>query len=371
MKKNLFAKLLAIVLFFIFSSFPVFAKQEQSTISKILINPLKNGSFSLNIYFNNDYKGKGYIEKNANGLYSLYLTDANFNLKQPKIIYRNNSDKRKIRLKLNQKPLNTMGKVSNYVTVDISMKNDYAIKMIPRNNADDRFLLAMLPFLNAFPLFILGLGVLVFFLLRKISLIKGSNYHNNSYTKFPSSFNISKSNYNNNFKYDRNIINTYIKKHLDRIQIETAKKSSFKCFDIPFADQKTTRNIDFMKAMNKSSMQTNPIDNEVLDIPYADEVIKEEKGPKLDKNGAEILSTANINRNKGFYISKIDGVYCLFGYIYNNIFLIKKFKDLLQINLQARFYDETPEGEIYIVRVDSYKSMVEISKDSIRELVVL
>ena len=61
----------------------------------------------------------------------------------------------------------------------------------------------------------------------------------------------------------------------------------------------------------------------------------------------------------------------LFGFVGENIYLLKKFSDLAQINLQARFYDKNGNNDVYIVRLDSYKAMVEISNDSMKELAVL
>ena len=56
------------------------------------------------------------------------------------------------------------------------------------------------------------------------------------------------------------------------------------------------------------------------------------------------------------------------GFINENVFLFKKFSDLSQINLQARYYDRNGNNDIYIVRLDDYKAMIEISDTSMREL---
>ena len=58
----------------------------------------------------------------------------------------------------------------------------------------------------------------------------------------------------------------------------------------------------------------------------------------------------------------------LFGYINNKVFLLEKFRDLSQINLQARYYDKSGDNDIYILRLDNYKAMVEISNNSVKEL---
>ena len=72
-------------------------------------------------------------------------------------------------------------------------------------------------------------------------------------------------------------------------------------------------------------------------------------------NNAELLSVLNITQNKGFYLTTVEDTLALFGFINDNVFLLKKFRDLSQINLQARFYDKSGNNDLYIVRLDSYK----------------
>lgn len=367
MKNNLFIKLCVLLLFSIFCIIPAIAQNKQGIISKILINPLQDNTYTLNVYFDNEYNGKSYIEKNGGGLYSIYLTDSELNLKNTKILYKNNADKRKIKISLDQKPLSTKGRLSNYVAIDVSMNSDYTLQMIPKNSNEDKFLFLTLPLFNSFPLFLFVLCAVMFLLLKKIISISNSSKNNNSFTKFPASFYTNSLSYNNSLKYNGNTINKYLKINKSNKKIETANKTSFKCFDIPFADSKTLTD----KSFQKSFLHSNPIETEILDIPFADEVIKDESIPKHDRYGAEIISSIDIDKNKGFYLANANDEICLFGHINHNVFLLKKFKDLTQINLQARYYDKNSEGEIYIVRIDAYKAMIEFSKDSIRELVVL
>ncbi len=366
MKKNLYVKIFILVFSFIFYITPVFSNAASGTISRILISPLENNTYLLNVYFDNGYKGQPYIEKKGNGLYSIYLTNSELDLKKTKILYRNSADKRKIKISLDQKPLTNNGKLSNYVILDVGMNADYSLKFIPKDNSEDKFLFFALPLTNSLPLI---LAAIILLLLNRIVQI--TNKKNNSYTKFPDGFYINNLNYNKKFKYNKNTLNTYIKKNTVKKGITPLDKSSFKCFDLPVADNTTLSNSDFKKAIKKSYLQTNPLEQETLDIPYAEEVIDNENAIKKDKNGAEIISIINIDKNKGFYLANLDNNIGLFGYINHNIFPLKTFRDLTQINLQARFYDNSPEGEIYIVRIDSYKAMVEFSKDSIREIVVL
>lgn len=85
-------------------------------------------------------------------------------------------------------------------------------------------------------------------------------------------------------------------------------------------------------------------------------------------NNVELISVLNITHNKGFYLTNLEDTIALFGFVNNNVFLFNRFKDLTQINLQARFYDKNGDNDIYIVRLDSFKAMIEISDTSMKEL---
>ena len=104
-------------------------------------------------------------------------------------------------------------------------------------------------------------------------------------------------------------------------------------------------------------------------MPSVDE-LKKDEGKNQEKK-AELISILNITPNKGFYLTTVDDTMALFGFIGENVFLLQKFADLSQINLQARFYDKNGDNDVFIVRLDSYKAMIEISNDSMKELAVL
>ena len=111
-----------------------------------------------------------------------------------------------------------------------------------------------------------------------------------------------------------------------------------------------------------------------LQMPAAEDVIKPKKKtisvPTETKQeaSAELLSILNITPNKGFYLTTVEDTLALFGFVNDEVFLFNKFKDLGQINLQARYYDKNGGNDIYIVRLDNYKAMIEISDTSMREL---
>ena len=132
-----------------------------------------------------------------------------------------------------------------------------------------------------------------------------------------------------------------------------------------------------IQKLSKTRTKTNPITKrqetaEGLDIPAVEELFpKKEEQKKEQDNRAELLSELHITPNKGFYLTTINDSFSLFGFVNDNVFLLKNFEDLSQINLQARFYDKNGDNDIYIVRLDTYKAMVEISDTKILELAVL
>lgn len=359
MKKNLFVKLFTLFVFSMFCIIPVTAQNKQVVLSKILITPLQDNTYSLNLYFDNEFKGKTYFEKMNNGSYSIYLTHSELAPQKTKIYYQKNIDKRNIKIFLDQKPLTTKGKLTNYVTLDVRMNANYSLQVVPKKAGEDKMLFLTSSSSAIIPLTLLGIGLVLFLFLIRFLSTKAEKKDTNSFTQFPTNFYTNNLNYSRKVKYNRKSINNLLQKNSEKRTIRTMKKSSFKCFDIPVANRKNSG----------YSFQTNPIEKETLDIPFADEVIN--NAPRFDKYGSEIISSIDINRNKGFYLAIVDEMICLYGHINNNVFLLKQFRDLTQINLQARFYDNNKDSEIYIVRIDSYKAMVEVSKDSIRELVVL
>ena len=111
---------------------------------------------------------------------------------------------------------------------------------------------------------------------------------------------------------------------------------------------------DALSQAEKAKTTTNPIygsyldDASELDLPMAEDVIKIEKPVEQKNDAPELLSELRITP-----------------------FLLKKFKDLSQINLQARFYDRQKNSDLYILRLDTYKAMIEISETGMKELAVL
>lgn len=92
---------------------------------------------------------------------------------------------------------------------------------------------------------------------------------------------------------------------------------------------------------------------------------KNDNRPVPYMNGLIVKSGYNIDSEKGFYLVNIDGVSALVGRIKDSIFILKKFDHVVDKPLQVRLDHEN----VYIVRVGSFKSLVDVSKDKMGTLI--
>ncbi len=100
-------------------------------------------------------------------------------------------------------------------------------------------------------------------------------------------------------------------------------------------------------------------DYEIIEAP---EDIETTYAPKL-------LSEAKIDNNKGFYLIQYDGEIALVGYIGDNYFVINKFNKIFKPNLQTRLHERQETYCNYLVRVDSYKALIQVSKTNMKVLI--
>ena len=87
--------------------------------------------------------------------------------------------------------------------------------------------------------------------------------------------------------------------------------------------------------------------------------------PATYMNGLIVKSGYNIDSEKGFYVVNIDGVSALVGRIKDNIFVLKKFDQVVDKPIQVR----QDHGSVYIVRVGGFKCLVDVSKDKMGTLI--
>ena len=79
-----------------------------------------------------------------------------------------------------------------------------------------------------------------------------------------------------------------------------------------------------------------------------------------------------IDAQRGFAQVNVDGINALIGYVGSKISVIRKFKEDIKGKMQVRLNEQPdPETMIYIIKIGSYKTLVEVKPQSIRQLLDL
>lgn len=114
-------------------------------------------------------------------------------------------------------------------------------------------------------------------------------------------------------------------------------------------------NIQTAAAKNMSIRQTNPITK----------LRNENKNSYI--NGLIVKSGYNIDDNKGFYIVNLDGKSALIGKVNDEVFVLKKFANNVTNPIQVRH----DNANVYMVKADGFKSLVEVNDDKMGVLIEL
>ena len=104
----------------------------------------------------------------------------------------------------------------------------------------------------------------------------------------------------------------------------------------------------------------------VVDGKVSNPISSSRRAPAIGSlNGMIVRSSYNIDSNRGFYIVDMDGASALIGKINDNVFILKKFNEIIEKNLQVRL----DSGSVYMVKAGRYKCLVEVAKDRMGTLV--
>lgn len=380
-------------MFLLFSVAAIASSENMSpnVLTKIVIEPTENNSFNFNLFFNKKFTENAFLQKKKDGTYNVFIPDTVMNAKKTKLIYINNEDASIVKVKMEEKPLVRGNEQSNYVRLTVDIQNDYAIRLLAKTEEPKSGLPFM--FVNFYSFLIIISLAIILLIIVNCNKNKIKKNKTVSYTHFPSSYLNSPQDYiySRSTGMDIPTQKPILPKVNIKKNLKTADSDSFSCFDIPLVEDTKNSSYEFkstlkqtsnlMREKTAKSKQTNPIkrsyteENSQFSLPVVDDlpVEKIEYVQENKKDEPELISALNITPNKGFYLTTADNdMFALFGFVGDNVFLLKKFVDLSQINLQARYYDKSPNGnEIYIVRMDSYKAMIEISNNGMRETAVL
>lgn len=84
-------------------------------------------------------------------------------------------------------------------------------------------------------------------------------------------------------------------------------------------------------------------------------------------NGLIVKSGFNIDDNKGFYIVNLDGKSALIGKVNDEVFVLKKFDKNVTSPIQVRH----DNANVYMVKAEGFKSLVEVNNDKMGVLIEL
>lgn len=393
MRKNNLTKF--IVLGFVYFTLLLSAFAVEPTVLS-QINIIKEGDnvYTLDMGFESEYKGKAFIQRQNEGSFLVFIPDTTVQNKDIKLLYSDKDIKDSINIALDEKKYTAKDKETNYIKLSIDTADGVSLKLLSNVIAKKE------PF-SIWQLFnwqniiaTLLLIATIFFAIHTYRSRK-ENTKQTSYTSFP------KNSYKKEKSVEMPMGSSYAmsnpqQKVLPKLNISKAlrptERNTFDCFELPYVEDSKSSKSEFKSTLQQTSnllqqkttkvklKQTSPLtmsktQTSELRIPLVEDVLKEEEKKDVatveNNNSAELLSVLNITQNKGFYLTTVEDTLALFGFINDNVFLLKKFKDLSQINLQARFYDKSGNNDLYIVRLDSYKAMIEISDTTMKELAKL
>ncbi len=387
MRNNIILKVFVFVFVIILAALKSFADSaDLNVLSKIYVEKTDKNIYGINIFFNSKYNNSAFVQKKDTGSYYVFIPDTAMDKKSTSVIYKYGRDKSNIKINVEEKPFYKDDIKSSYIRLTVDVAPEYSIKILS-NTMDKYSQVSSKPFFNTVNIIAILLLICGFLLILKVLKMANIKLITNSYTAFPAGY-INYEN-NNSVTIPKNAGKLNLLSYFNmKKNIKSSENQDFSCFDIPITSDDNKSYADYKSVLSNTSKsmktkafninQTNPViakpyadESSELELPIVDDIVQE-KQEEPKQTQPELLSTLRLAPNKGFYLTTIeDNAFGLFGFVNDNIYLLKKFNDLSQINLQARFYDRNFDKDVYIVRMDSYKAMVEVSDSGMQELAVL
>ena len=110
--------------------------------------------------------------------------------------------------------------------------------------------------------------------------------------------------------------------------------------------------------------------DEFKDLAYDDEpeqVQSVEENKEEEYIEPQVLTSAEIAPNRGFMVIEQQGTKALFGYIYDNIFLLYKFKEFLaNYEIKYRISEKQSDKTFFIVKINKIKLLIRVTNTSMK-----
>ncbi len=140
-------------------------------------------------------------------------------------------------------------------------------------------------------------------------------------------------------------------------------------------EQETEQKQDLENIQKVNLQETNPVVKKKIntkEIP--DTFVKKYFSDPIDSEKPKnpiLLYTSPLSSNKGFCLVEYNTKYSLIGYINDDIFLLNQFERVKTKEIRARLSETKKSGERYIIKMDEYKALVEVSDKKMNLLIEL
>lgn len=91
----------------------------------------------------------------------------------------------------------------------------------------------------------------------------------------------------------------------------------------------------------------------------------------VEKKNPMLLNTAPLTKNKGFCLVEYDKKYSLIGYINTQVFFLNQFDSIKSCEIRPRLTERNEGKDRYLVRLGSYKGLVEVDDEKMDLLINL
>jgi len=113
-------------------------------------------------------------------------------------------------------------------------------------------------------------------------------------------------------------------------------------------------------------------ETEELLIEEEIEELEEPKAEPIEEEGEElVLSSFAIDDTKGFYLVDVEDKTALVGYINEEIFVLKRFEEKIQGAIQARLNEKKSNLASFLVKINGFKAIIEVTPDDMKLLIEL
>ena len=109
--------------------------------------------------------------------------------------------------------------------------------------------------------------------------------------------------------------------------------------------------------------------DEFKELAYDDKNIKKTQNIQTEEQYIEptVLSSAEIAPNRGFMVIERQGTKALFGYIYEDVFLLYQFREFISdYAIKFRISEKQDSKTFFIVKVDKFKLLVKVTNSQMK-----